>query len=129
MSSIQSGFTSATSAVKKVAGRPPSAGPTEVKEQISAGDMEWQPPKHALNAEGEEEEMEGLMFVEDDRAYDALGVSTVWKRPEAKQGDKTKKQRLLAEWKTREERHEQRVERRETALERARLARDERLAR
>ena len=86
----------------------------------------WKPPKNAFDRElsdpknsremklsdyrqhmvqkarGENES--GIQFVEETEAYDTMGVSTAWQKPEKREDEKRRRQRLLEGWKAREER-------------------------
>ena len=86
----------------------------------------WEPPKNAFHRElsqakssreakldayrrhlamkARQENKSELRFVEDNEAYDAMGVSTAWRKPEKRQDDQVRRQRLLGEWKAKEER-------------------------
>ena len=86
----------------------------------------WEPPKNAFHRElsqakssleakldayrqhlamkARQEKKSELRFVEDKEAYDAMGVSTAWRAPEERQDDQVRRQRLLDEWKAKEER-------------------------
>ena len=86
----------------------------------------WEPPKNAFDREVSEpkssrevklgvyrqrlalkarlKEKSGIQFAEENEAYDAMGVSTAWRKPEKREDDKIRKQRLLEEWKAKDER-------------------------
>lgn len=85
----------------------------------------WKPPKNALSQEVSEpkssrevkldayrQEMalkarqkkeSGIQFAEDKEPYDCMGVSTAWRKSEKRSDEKLRKQRLLEEWKARDE--------------------------
>lgn len=87
---------------------------------------DWKPPKNAFDREPSDpknsreaklsvyrqhlaqkarrENESGIQFAEETEAYDAMGVSAAWQKPEKREDEKRRRQRLLEEWKAKEER-------------------------
>lgn len=87
---------------------PKNAFDREVAKPSSSREVKLSAYRQDLALKAIQEKESGIHFAEEKEAYDAMGVSTAWQKSEKREDDKTRKQRLLEEWKARDERQKPR---------------------
>lgn len=75
----------------------------EVSEPKSSREVKLDAYRREMALKARQKKESGIQFAEDKEPYDSMGVSTAWRKSEKRTDDKLRKQRLLEEWKAREE--------------------------
>lgn len=83
---------------------PKNAFNHEIPESQSSREVKLSAYRQHLASKARQEKESGIQFAEESGTYDTLGVSTAWRKPEMTEDDKIQRQRLLEEWKAKDER-------------------------
>lgn len=87
---------------------PKNAFSQEVSKPKSSREVKLDAYRQEMALKARQKKESGIQFAEEKEPYDSMGVSTAWRKLEKREDDKLRKQRMLEEWKARDERQRSR---------------------
>lgn len=87
---------------------PKNAFGQEVSKPKSSREVKLDAYRQEMALKARQKKESGIQFAEEEELYDSMGASTAWQKPDKREDDKLRKQRLLEEWRARDERQKSR---------------------